>query len=233
MSPRSRLPHSHVDLHYHRCIYIRNNLLLPLINEGKDVILVAHSYSGMPSAAAAVGLSKAERTAAGQPGGIIGLIWVAAIIAHPGDSLKTLMGGQFGSWCVIDVRSPRLFLPSTSPSLPTVQDTSGNLRGEDPKAIFYGDVAQPIAISQLKPQLKNVLSTPSGAQAWGGACYDGRRAYIHTLFDLCIPTSAQSGMVAGSAVAWDVHSFRTAHSPFMLYPAQLSQTYISLARQWQ
>ncbi|MCJ1437685.1 hypothetical protein MMC27_007072 [Xylographa pallens] len=201
-------------------LFIRNNVLLPLIANGKDVILVAHSYGGMPSGAAAAGLSKAERTAAGQPGGIVGLVWVAALIAHPGDSLKALAGGQYGSWVIIDVRNP----------------VTLSSQAQGPKAIFYGDVAPPVAehaISQLMPQSENVLSTPTGTQAWAEACYDGRRAYAHTLLDQCIPSVAQSGMLAASAVAWDVHSFDTSHSPFLSQPAQLSQTLISLARKWQ
>ncbi|MCJ1393890.1 hypothetical protein MMC18_006766 [Xylographa bjoerkii] len=198
-------------------LFIRNNVLNPLLNEGKDVILLAHSYGGMPGGAVAVGLSKAERIAAGLPGGIIGLIWVAALIAHPGDSLKALMGGTFSSWVMID-------------------DASGQLGYEDPKAVFYNDVLDPVvelAISQLKPESENVLSTPTSTQAWGDAYYNGRRAYVNTLLDQCIPSVVQEGMLAGSAVTWDVHHFNTSHSPFLSQPEQLSQTLISLAQKWQ
>ena len=59
---------------------IRNQLLL-LIDVGKEVLLVMHSYSGGPGAMAASGLSIAERHAAGQTGGIIRLVFIAAFLA--------------------------------------------------------------------------------------------------------------------------------------------------------
>ena len=81
--------------------YIRKLLLLPLINAGKEVVLFMHSYGGCPGSTAAAGLSKAAQTAAGKPGGIIGLIFMCGFIAHEGDSLlSTLPGEKFNSWVV-------------------------------------------------------------------------------------------------------------------------------------
>ena len=60
-----------------------------------------HSYGGCPGSTAAAGLSKAVQTAAGKPGGIIGLIFMCGVIAHEGDSLlSTLPGEKFNSWVV-------------------------------------------------------------------------------------------------------------------------------------
>ena len=88
---------------------IRNELLLPHINAGKDVILAAHSYGGSPGCAAAKGLSQAERSAAGKKGGIIGLILICAFIAKEGDSLVSQLPGQtFDPWVIDYVRSSLL-----------------------------------------------------------------------------------------------------------------------------
>ena len=67
--------------------FIRNNLLT-LLNLGKDVVLTMHSYGSIPGLAAAKGLSKAERSAAGQPGGIISLFLITAIVLREGESLR-------------------------------------------------------------------------------------------------------------------------------------------------
>ena len=81
--------------------YIRESLLLPLISAGKEIVLVMHSYGGCPGSTAAAGLSKAAQTAAGKPGGIIGLIFMCGFIAHEGDSLlSTLPGEKFNPWVV-------------------------------------------------------------------------------------------------------------------------------------
>lgn len=85
--------------------FIRNQVLLPLLDAGKTVVLVSHSYGGSPGAAAAKGLSQAERIAAGKPGGIIGLVFISALLAHEGDSLLSLLPGQkFDPWVIIEVR---------------------------------------------------------------------------------------------------------------------------------
>lgn len=91
--------------------FIIDQVLTPLLDDGKDVVLVAHSYGGCPAGAAANGLSKAERTAAGKKGGIIGLIWIAAYIAPSNVSVYTLASmyeasGKVKDWIEHDVSRP-------------------------------------------------------------------------------------------------------------------------------
>lgn len=81
---------------------IRNNLILPQIDAGNDVVLAVHSYGGQPGAVAAKGLSKAERQAAGLKGGVIGLIFICAFIAEEGQSLVSTLPGQVLSPWVVD-----------------------------------------------------------------------------------------------------------------------------------
>ena len=80
--------------------FIAQDLLMPSINSGKEVVLVMHSYSGGPGAMAAKGLSIVERRAAGQKGGIIGLIFISAFIAQNGQSLLSGGGGQYAPWVI-------------------------------------------------------------------------------------------------------------------------------------
>ena len=80
--------------------FISQNLLLPSINAGKEVVLVMHSYGGGPGAMAAKGLSPAERRAAGKPGGIIGLIFICAFVAKEGQPLVSGSGGKFAPWVI-------------------------------------------------------------------------------------------------------------------------------------
>jgi pimeloyl-ACP methyl ester carboxylesterase len=88
--------------------FIRGNVLLPDIEQGKDVILVMHSYGGCPGAAAAKGLSKAERTAVGKTGGIVGLVFMCAFVANEGDSLRSkLPGNKLDPWNILNVCVPQ------------------------------------------------------------------------------------------------------------------------------
>jgi pimeloyl-ACP methyl ester carboxylesterase len=84
--------------------------LLSQIDAGKDVVLVMHSYGGCPGSAAAAGLSKAERSQEGKQGGIIGMAFMCAFLAAPGDSLLSkLPGQQFDSWVIQDVSIDALY----------------------------------------------------------------------------------------------------------------------------
>lgn len=97
--------------------FIKSKLLTPLLNAGKDVLLLMHSYGGCPGADAAKGLSKSERKAAGQKGGIVGLIFMCAFVANEGDSLKSkLPNAQYDPWVIWNVstsisRNPGFAVP--------------------------------------------------------------------------------------------------------------------------
>lgn len=55
-----------------------------LADAGKDVILLAHSYGGVPMTESTKGLGKAERQAEGKKGGIVRLGYVTALVAPVG-----------------------------------------------------------------------------------------------------------------------------------------------------
>lgn len=70
-------------------LFIREKLLLPLIEEeGKDVVLLMHSYGGSPGNGSAVGLSKEARERDGKKGGVVGLVFVSAYVAKEGPNIR-------------------------------------------------------------------------------------------------------------------------------------------------
>ena len=94
--------------------YIRENILLPEIGQGKEVVLVAHSYGSCPGAVAAKGLSITERREANLKGGVIGLIFICGFITRSGHTLSSMLpGGRLEPWVVDYVRLiPRTLLLS-------------------------------------------------------------------------------------------------------------------------
>ena len=74
---------------------LRNDTLLPLIHEGRHVVVVAHSYGGVVAGGAAKGLDKQTRETQKQAGGIIGLIYVAGNITLEGEPLLEAVGGAY------------------------------------------------------------------------------------------------------------------------------------------
>jgi pimeloyl-ACP methyl ester carboxylesterase len=62
-----------------------------LADAGKEVVLVMHSYGGLPGTQACEGLSRAERLRASKPGGLVRLLYVGAAIAPVGSSMAGIL----------------------------------------------------------------------------------------------------------------------------------------------
>ncbi|KAJ5367890.1 alpha/beta-hydrolase [Penicillium cataractarum] len=60
-----------------------------LVYDGQEIILVMHSYGGIPGTESAKGLSRELRLAKGEPGGIIALVYVTAYLIKEGMSVET------------------------------------------------------------------------------------------------------------------------------------------------
>ena len=69
------------------------------VDNGEDVVILTHSYGGVPGSVAANGLSKAERAAKGEQGGILGIMMVTSFPLKEGAStLDQLPGGVWLPW---------------------------------------------------------------------------------------------------------------------------------------
>ena len=69
-------------------------MLEGLVDEGKEVLLISHSYGGVPACQAIRGLQKSERVKFGQPGGIIRIVFMGAFVLKEGQSTWTFTNGQ-------------------------------------------------------------------------------------------------------------------------------------------
>lgn len=65
-----------------------------LADEGKDIVLVMHSYGGVVGTESSRGLIKSHRETSGKPGGIIGLCYIAAVVLEVGQSMLTFNSGR-------------------------------------------------------------------------------------------------------------------------------------------
>jgi pimeloyl-ACP methyl ester carboxylesterase len=83
----------------------------PLVEDGKEVVLVMHSYGGVPGTESVKGLSKKEREAAGKEGGVASLVYLTSFLLVPGLSLAAFLNNQMPPWITFDVSYP---IPSES-----------------------------------------------------------------------------------------------------------------------
>lgn len=66
-------------------------LVETLADEGKDIVMVMHSYGGLPGTQACEGMSRTERLRASKPGGIVRLLYVGAAVAPVGSSMAGVL----------------------------------------------------------------------------------------------------------------------------------------------
>ncbi|KAI1469341.1 alpha/beta-hydrolase [Daldinia caldariorum] len=67
------------------------NEISKLADEGKEVVLVSHSYGGVPASESTKGLTKKERQSQGKPGGVIRLAYMTALVPPVGRSAQSLL----------------------------------------------------------------------------------------------------------------------------------------------
>jgi len=84
-----------------------------------------------------------------------------------------------------------------------VQNQTDLLTVDDPIAVFYADVPQPLAsetAAHLLPHSEHALQSPSPPPGWVDSVYNGCRAYLRTAQDVAIPVYAQDLLLNGSGV---------------------------------
>ena len=81
---------------------VRERLTSLIESDGKDVVVVAHSYGGVPAGGAAHGLSKTSRSQDGKSGGVLGLIYMTAHLAPEGTTIIEYFGKQYSPWVQIN-----------------------------------------------------------------------------------------------------------------------------------
>ncbi|KAL9077081.1 MAG: hypothetical protein Q9157_003477 [Trypethelium eluteriae] len=150
---------------------IRDCLTHLIVSEEKDVVLVSHSYAGMPANEAPVGLGAKERSSKGLKGGVIRLVFIMAF-AMPEGFQPTAGGAQMPDWmkvdmevsCTLDDQGGVYFVNrmSTDLSARCVQNGVVNVEPNDAKRIFYNDLTSEQGdtwAAKLKPQSLGVYAS--------------------------------------------------------------------------
>ncbi|KAF7361660.1 AB hydrolase-1 domain-containing protein [Mycena venus] len=130
-------------------------VLEELVNDQqKDVVLVCHSYGGIPGSQSVVGLEGSARAKAGQKGGIIKVIFLTAIVPREGENLvETLSGAEIpaGEWMEMN------------PTIGTFNHNSKAL------VILYHDLSDNEAehwVSKLEPMAPHFAIAPATNVCW-------------------------------------------------------------------
>ncbi|KAM0280038.1 hypothetical protein ACHAO9_011431 [Fusarium lateritium] len=169
--------------------------LQPSLDEGKRIILICHSYGGIPGSAAVDGYQVHEREEKGLSGGISHVIFVTSF-AFPvkGLSLLAAIGGTHA---------------------PMVDRTDVCHLNDKTKDTFYHDTTSEIgdkAVSECVPQSTASLETPSHFVATDISV---PRTYVVCEIDRCIPVPGQLAMAGAMGDGVSVEKINAGHVPFL------------------
>lgn len=180
--------------------------VLKLLDIGKNVVVVTHSYGSIPGIAALAGLSLDTRKEKSLANGVEAVVVISGFYLPVGLTMLDIMGGQL----------PPQYLHENDTTLP--------FNGPGAINVLYSDLEHNEALKavwRLKPQSYAVNTSPLPDQAYGIA-----KIPLHYLLcskDNAVPFEAQcSSVEAFRSLAGDVRAeiIESGHSPFISRPAE-------------
>ncbi|KAL8747124.1 MAG: hypothetical protein Q9190_000947 [Brigantiaea leucoxantha] len=189
------------------------DILLSLIDDGKDIFLLNHSYGGVPGGAAAHGLSKAEVERQGKKGGVLGLVYMSSFVVPENLSLLDYLGGQ---------HPPYLQKNQPSQDLCTITGA---------REVLFNNVDPAVASKleeSLLPHATLAFETPAPAPAWADPEYSGKIVFVKCLQDMALPLFVQDMFIQRSGVPWVVKELEAGHSPCSSHPADI----VNIVHSW-
>lgn len=156
------------------------NVVEKLVSEGKQVLMVMHSYGGaVGTEAVTQDVTRSNRALAGQSGGVIHLLYQCAYMLCPGSK-------------IMDVVKEAGFLPYWSEYINNFDD--GTCFPIDPAAMFFGGDD----IFDIESALSYLVRFPLSAldAVVEGACWKTVPVtYLYTRKDGAVPTQYQDIMI--------------------------------------
>lgn len=174
-----------------------------LVDQGKEVIVLCHSYGGIPTTEALAGLGKKN----GRDGGVINIIYCAAILLLEGDSLATagakVPASRHSNWNKLEDDGITLtIIPSTM------------------KEALCADVDDEIIEKYIKIGLHSALTFASVQEK--AAWREIPTSYIFCEKDNALPPNFQQWMVDNAQIKdEDVLRLSSSHSPFLSMPEEV------------
>ncbi|KAK1689606.1 Alpha/beta hydrolase fold-1 [Colletotrichum godetiae] len=176
-------------------------VLQRLADEGKEIVLVVHSYGGLVGANAVEGLGYKQRAKEGKKGGVITFVYLTAFVVPKGKCIREMLGGQFLPWMKFE----------------------GNyVYAQTPEEIFYHDVAPETrvkAIEQLQHQSAQVFDDVVTYEPW----HEIDSMFFFCNEDKAIPLAVQQGMATLLGPTAITFSSKASHSPFLSQPGDVAE----------
>ncbi|KAF5860703.1 hypothetical protein ETB97_001210 [Aspergillus alliaceus] len=174
--------------------HIQKAYLNDLIAQGKEVILVMHSYGGIPGTESVKGFARKDIATKGRKGGVVSLIYQSAFLVPAGASIASFMPGGLDYFMTMDV-SEMTDLISFPAQLGESRNIDPSSQGDkmypkSPRERFYNDLDDESAskyLAAIVHHAPETMRTPLTYEAYR----DVPTNYIFCTRDAGFPLVAQ------------------------------------------
>ncbi|KAH7111148.1 Alpha/beta hydrolase fold-1 [Dactylonectria estremocensis] len=192
--------------------HIQKRYLTGLITQGKEVVVVMHSYSGIPGTDAVKGHTRKDVAAQGRKGGVVALVYMAAFLIPAGQSVDSSLPGGAASIMTFDGEKTYF---------------------TDPIPKFYNDLDEDMArnyAASLVYHAKPSFFTPLTYEAY----HDVPSTYLFCEKDACFPLAVQQAMAAmpGDGVV-QTRTCTGSHSAMLSVPQAVADVVQAAASDWK
>ncbi|KAK8133548.1 hypothetical protein PG984_005560 [Apiospora sp. TS-2023a] len=193
---------------------IRAGLEERIVDKEEELVVVAHSYGGIPTAGAVQGLSVAERARGGKKGGVLMVVHMAAFAVPVGTSLRdNLPGKAYPPWW--NVQSHVRWVDRATETNDRLTSQGDIITPIDPVRVFYADIEPELAAklaTRLQPHSLKAMEDKSGFAPWDDGFEMG---YIFAEEDQAIPLAAQKAMQSQFPAGSFTASLKASHTLFL------------------
>ncbi|CEI61597.1 hypothetical protein FVEN_g9320 [Fusarium venenatum] len=184
-----------------------SNVVSKLLDEGEQVVLMTHSYGGIPGTESLKTISRRAREAEGKKGGVEKIVYLTSVVLQPGTSNFEAFGG-------------------TLPDSLTVEDDYMSLDVEANSSLTFSDLPAEQAL-ELAKQMED-HSTPSFKEKLTYPGYnDVEVHYVVCEQDKVIPPQFQRLMIEGVKASTGrdvtVYTLESGHVPVTSQPENTSK----------
>lgn len=178
------------------------SLVMSLVQSGKRILLIMHSYGGVVGSSALDGLSLSQRSAEGLLGGVVNLIYACAYILPVGSSMASVVR-EVG---YLEIMEQAINI-----------DDTGTWALNDPAPLLYGDLSPEVSaknVSMLVRTPKKILYEEAKSEPWR----EISTTYVFTEKDgTCLPVYQKSMIekVQAESVELRVIYLDCGHTPFL------------------
>lgn len=165
--------------------HIRQAVISILDDDHRSVVLVAHSYGGIPTTCALKGLNKNDREDAGKTTAVTGLLYLASFILSEGEYLRGIMDEFNALHEPLKTGVPGGYLPPFTPEL---------------AQLVFNDLEEEEALKFLEAMSLHASDSYNGEVSYA-AWKDIPTVYMIPGIDVVVPTAMQEVMYERAVMA--------------------------------